>query len=98
MLLSSLSPSESLSICENEAKEQEVCVLWQSSIVFQAKDFSSQPILQKLNDNEWNFLNRFETSSVHDMSRKTDVSQETIDDLTSKVIQYGKDSKEKDHF
>ena len=34
------------------------------------------------------FLFRFGTSSVHFMSRKTDVPQETIDVLTSKLINY----------
>ena len=44
------------------------------------------------------FLFRFETSSVHFMSRKSDISQGTIDDLASKLINYGKESKEKDQF
>ena len=44
------------------------------------------------------FLFRFETSSVHFMSRKTDTSQEPIDDLASKLINYDKESKEKDQF
>ena len=30
------------------------------------------------------------------MSRKSDISQETVDDLASKLIKYGKESKEKD--
>ena len=30
------------------------------------------------------------------MSRKTDISWETIDDLASKLINYGKESKEKE--
>ena len=34
------------------------------------------------------FLFRFETSNVHFMSRKSDISQETIDDLASKLINY----------
>ena len=33
-------------------------------------------------------LFRIETSSVHFMSRKTDVSQRPIDDLASKLINY----------
>ena len=41
---------------------------------------------------------RFETSSVHFMSREIDISHGTIDDLASKVINYGKESKEKDQF
>ena len=32
------------------------------------------------------------------MSRKTDIPLETIDDLASKLINYGKESKEKDHI
>ena len=40
----------------------------------------------------------FETSSVHFSSRKRDILQATIDDLASKVIKYGKESKEKDKF
>ena len=43
------------------------------------------------------FLFRFETSSVHFMSRKTDISHGPIDDLASKLIKYGKESTEKDH-
>ena len=34
------------------------------------------------------FLFRFETSSVHFMSRKTDISHGTIDDFASKLINY----------
>ena len=34
------------------------------------------------------FLFRFETSSVHFTSRKSDISQETMDDLGSKLINY----------
>ena len=34
------------------------------------------------------FVSRFETSSVHEKSRKSDISQGTIDDLASKVINY----------
>ena len=41
---------------------------------------------------------KIETSSVHFMGRESDISQETIDELASKLINYGKDSKEKDHF
>ena len=41
------------------------------------------------------YLFRFETSSVHFMSRETDISNVTIDDFTSKLIKYGKESKEK---
>ena len=44
------------------------------------------------------FLFRFETSSVHFISRESDISHETIDDLASKLIIYGKESKEKDQF
>ena len=44
------------------------------------------------------FLFRFETSIVHFMSRESDISQETIDDLASKRINYGKESNGKDHF
>ena len=44
------------------------------------------------------FWFRYETLSVHYMCRKSDNSQETIDDLASKVINSGKESKEKDHF
>ena len=44
------------------------------------------------------FLCPFETSSVHFMSRESDIWQRPIDDLESKVINYGKESKEKDHF
>ena len=32
------------------------------------------------------------------MSRKSDISKETIGDLASRLINYGKESKEKDHF
>ena len=44
------------------------------------------------------FLFRSETFSVHFMSRKSDILLETIDDLASKVIKYGKESGEKDQF
>ena len=43
-------------------------------------------------------LFHLEKSNVHYMSRKTDISQEPIDDLASKLINYGKESKEKDQF
>ena len=35
------------------------------------------------------FLFRFETSSVYLMSRKSDILQETIDDLALKLTNYG---------
>ena len=35
------------------------------------------------------FEERFETSNVRCMSRKSDISQGPIDDLASKVIKYG---------
>ena len=44
------------------------------------------------------FLFRFKTSRVDFMSCKTDISQEPIDDFTSKLINYGKERKEKDQF
>ena len=44
------------------------------------------------------FLFRFETSSVHLMSRKSDILQGTIDDLTLKLMACGKESKEKNQF
>ena len=45
-----------------------------------------------------NFGCRFETSCVHFKSRESDILHETIDDLTSKLINYGKESKENDQF
>ena len=44
------------------------------------------------------FLFRLETSSAHFMSRITDITKEPIDDFTSKLINYGKESIEKDQF
>ena len=44
------------------------------------------------------FLFPFETSNVHFMSRESDIWQRPIDDLESKVINYGKEIKEKYHF
>ena len=41
------------------------------------------------------FLFHFETSNVHFMSRKSDISQEPIDDLASKLINYLTTSLEK---
>jgi len=44
------------------------------------------------------FSFRFEAQSVHFISRKIYISLGPIDDLASKPINYGKETKGKDHF
>ena len=53
---------------------------------------------KRANDFKNSFFIPLETSRVHFMSRKTDTLQGTINGFTSKLINYGKEIKEKDQF
>ena len=74
----SLLPREAL--CTQQEVSQVVHWITKSQIGQDSYTLHSGFLLQ--------FLFRFETSSVHFMSRKSDISQRPIDDLASKLINY----------